>query len=98
MKLMVYAVFDKKVGAFTPPLFVRAAGEALRSFQEACNHREGNFFKYAMDYELCSLGHWDDNSGIFESVPPVRVIGAHEVIMDDVIPPRAPNGDASRPS
>jgi len=79
MNLAVFAVLDKAVGAYTKPFFVRTKGEAIRSFSEACNASDGPF-KYPDDYVLYELGSWDDNSGVFRTNEPVRVIGARECL------------------
>lgn len=73
MKLEVYSVFDAAVGAYLPPLFMRARSEAVRSFQDACRDNSHQFARNAKDYSLVHLGFWDDNSGQFESIQPDRV-------------------------
>lgn len=82
MKLLMFAVFDKAIGAFLPPLYFRARGEALRSFTEACNKPGENMNKFASDYLFMYLGTWDDGSGTFEAVDPERVISAAECLLD----------------
>lgn len=58
--LKLFTVYDVKVGAYLPPMTMRSAGEALRSFGAACNSKEHDFFKYAEDYTLFELGEWDE--------------------------------------
>jgi hypothetical protein len=89
MKLLMFSVFDKAVGAFLPPLYFRSRGEALRSFTEACGKSGENFAKFPADYLFMYMGAWDDTSGLFEGVDPERVLSALEV----VIPP--PDGGSS---
>lgn len=84
MKLNVYTVFDKAVNAYMQPFFCRSKGEAIRSFSEACSDKSSNFFKYSQDYILVELGEYDDQTGLFISREPMRIIGAHEVVPDDV--------------
>lgn len=81
MKLHVYSVFDKAVGAYLQPFYARSNGEALRSFTEACNNGDSVFSKHALDYTLVRLGEFDDNSGVFNTVEPQRVVSATEVIV-----------------
>lgn len=83
MQLLVFTVYDKAVGAFLPPFYVRSKGEALRSFTEACNDRSHQFFKHSSDYTLMWCGEFDDQSGLFSVTDPSRVISAFEVVMDD---------------
>ncbi|AXH73253.1 MAG: nonstructural protein [Microviridae sp.] len=97
----VFSVYDKAVSAFLPPFQCRSKGEAIRSFTEAVNDPNKSFGKYATDYSLMGLGTWDDNSGMFLSHDPVRVIGANEVIDSDVFKPEdqvSSNGSARRVS
>lgn len=82
MILEVYSVYDKAVEAFMQPFFVRAKGEAVRSFMSACTDGKSQFVSHPGDYTLFHIGTFDDASGII-SVPqagPVRVITALECI------------------
>lgn len=63
MKLLLCAVLDKKVGAFTPPQAYRSKGEALRSFMDACKDEKSQFARHAADYVFCSLGVMNDETG-----------------------------------
>lgn len=67
MKLYAFAIRDKKVEAFMPVFFVRARGEAVRHFMDACNDKSTPFNKHPGDYELFELAQFDDVSGEFES-------------------------------
>jgi hypothetical protein len=80
MILEVYSVFDKAVGAFLPPIFIRSRGEMMRSFQSAVNSPDHQFAAHAADYTLMALGLWDDQSGMFSAIDPERVIGALELL------------------
>lgn len=62
MKLKVYTVYDKAVGAYLPPFFARAKGDALRMFQASCQNSNHQFFKYAGDYTLFEIGEFDDGT------------------------------------
>jgi hypothetical protein len=83
MKLAVFSVFDKAVGAYLQPFFSRTKGEAVRSFADACNKQDHQFYQHGIDYVLVSLGEFDDNSGLFVTREPVRVIGALECKIDE---------------
>lgn len=87
MKLLIFTVYDKAVGAFLQPFYARSKGEALRQFTDACNDQSHQFCKHAADYTLMMLGEWDDASGIFDAADPARVIGALECLADNVFPP-----------
>lgn len=83
MILEVFTVMDKAVQAYLQPFYCRSKGEALRSFSEACNDQKNNFYKHSSDFYLVYLGTYDDKSGLFNSVEPVRIISASECITDD---------------
>ncbi len=78
MILQVYTVHDSKVDAFLPPFFVRARGEALRSFQSACEDSSHQFSKFKADYSLWFVGAFNDQDGTVEAVKPERIIGADQ--------------------
>lgn len=88
MKLELFSVYDKQVAAYMQPFYCRTLGEAIRSFTEAVNDPQKPFGKYATDYALHSFGHFDDNSGLFVTHDPVRVIGANEVIENSILSER----------
>lgn len=98
MIMEAYTVFDKAVGAFLQPFYVRSKGEAIRSFTEAVNQKDHQFGKYPADYTLMFCGTFDDSSGIFtcDKAGPARVIGATECITDD--PFTEANRDSPVPS
>jgi len=58
----IYAVFDSKGEAYTPPFFDHAEGRALRTFADCCNDQTHQFGKHPEDYTLFHLGQYDDNT------------------------------------
>lgn len=77
--LQMYAVFDSKVGAYAAPFLARARGEAVRSFQIACQDDSLPFKKFPADYRLYFVGGWDDIAGrLIPLENPQPVIGADE--------------------
>lgn len=76
MRLRLYAVMDKAVQAYNPPMCFRSEGEAIRSFYDAVKQNGTNFNKFKRDYAFCFLGHYDDNLGQFEGQAPVVVAEA----------------------
>ncbi|QCQ84579.1 nonstructural protein [Blackfly microvirus SF02] len=89
MKMLIFTVFDSAVGAYLQPFFSRSHGEAIRSFQDACNDAKSQFNQHAMDYTLFHLGSFDDGGGVFDCNPPSRVASAIELIIksDDIVTP-----------
>lgn len=59
---LVYAVFDKKVGAYAQPFFVTHEQVALRSFAAACQDKDLTIGKFPEDYALYQVGVFDDAS------------------------------------
>lgn len=80
MKLHVFSVLDKAVGAFLQPFYARSKGEALRSFTEACHDEKSLFAKHGTDYLLMYLGEFDDVTGLFTTGEPERLLGAFEAV------------------
>lgn len=83
MKLLVFTVYDKAVGAHLQPMFFRAKGEAQRAFADAVAAEDSRFRAHAEDYLLMECGEFDDNTGLFASYDPVRVVGALELVPED---------------
>lgn len=85
MKLHVFATYDSAVGAFNQPFFARSIGEAIRSFQDACNDPKSPFYSHSGDFSLFMLGYFDDASGMFDlPKAPEQVTSAREMIMKNV--------------
>lgn len=63
MKQKVFVVFDSKVEAYMTPFFCRSKGEALRSWETACNDGQSMMSKHPADYTLFESGEYDDATG-----------------------------------
>jgi len=66
MKLKMYSIYDCKVEAYLPPMFMKSKGEFLRAFEEAANDPKSNIGKYPADYTAFELGSFDDSNCVFE--------------------------------
>lgn len=66
-KLVVVSIRDRAVDAFMRPVFVPAAGAAVRSFTDEVNRpsAENEMNRHPDDYDLYELGHFDDQTGRF---------------------------------
>jgi len=62
-KLMVYSIYDSKVGYFDRPLFMRNRGEALREWEKAANDSNTAICAHPHDFALMELGEYDDQTG-----------------------------------
>ena len=78
----IYAVKDLAVQAFGNPFVTRAQGEAMRSFQDEVNKKDGQsaIAQHPEDYELYKLGEWDDNTGVITPQTPELVARAKDLI------------------
>jgi hypothetical protein len=83
MILQMYSVYDSQTKAYTPPMFFRARGEAIRSFMEACRDEKSNFVKFPNDYSFVYCGTFDDANCVALGCPPERVISASECAHSD---------------
>lgn len=64
MKLLAFTVYDTKVEAYLPPLFMRSKGEALRSLAAAVKDPGHQFSKNPEDYIFFHIGEFDDEKGV----------------------------------
>lgn len=78
----IYAVKDLAVQAFGLPFFVRAKGEALRSFQDEVNSdkTKSAIAQHPEDYELYELGTYDEENSIIVYNGPVLISRALDLI------------------
>lgn len=70
MDMYVVSIYDAGTAAFSRPAFVRAKGEAIRSFQEEVNRDATNdnpnaLNKHPQDFALYFLGLFNDHDGTF---------------------------------
>lgn len=88
MVLQIFSVFDSKVGAYLPPIFMRSRGEALRMFEAAVRDGNHDFAKFSSDYTLFHLGSFDDSTGLVETFNGAHVsLGkAIEFVKDNITP------------
>lgn len=70
MKHEIIAIRDRAIDAFGLPAFVRSIGHGLRTFADQINKKEtGNALNdHPEDFDLYHLGHYDEDSGRFESL------------------------------
>lgn len=75
MRYKIVAIRDRAADVFGQPIFVANHGTAIRSFgDEINNKREGNALAlHPEDYDLYSLGEFDDAEGSFEATRPTQI-------------------------
>lgn len=87
MILRMYSVRDKAVDAFLQPFFVRAKGEAVRSFLDAVSNN-AQFRSHPHDYDLYDIGKFDDNTGLLmpNESPVLELTGLQALERTSVVP------------
>lgn len=80
MKLNIYSVFDKAVGAYMRPFFMQSDGQATRGFTDECVRADSEMSKHPEDYALFRVGIFDDNKGMLTVEEPQCLARAHECI------------------
>lgn len=88
MMLNLYSVHDAAVQAFLQPFFARSHGEALRSFQDACNDPKTAFHAHTNDYSLWFLGSFNDASGDLAATHPAaeKLLNGTEALIKEFNP------------
>jgi hypothetical protein len=76
VKLIMVAIHDSKSELFGRPLFVRAFGEAERSFADVVNDGKSDYAKYPADFTLFEIGSFDDVTGVLTALAAPRSLGA----------------------
>lgn len=72
----IYAIKDNKVGTFSPPFFSFNTTAATRMFGISCRDKTVQLSHYPEDFDLFTLGEFDDCTGKFTTIDPQFVIGA----------------------
>lgn len=74
MNLQVVSVFDRAIGAYMRPMFVRSVGEGLRVFQDEFKRPDSEIGKHPEDYDLYWHGSFNDQDGSFELDPVPKLL------------------------
>lgn len=74
--MKIYAIKDNAIEAYGQPIFVRAQGQAVRSFTDECKNTESQLHKHPADYDLYYIGEYDDETGRITPAEPERVARA----------------------
>lgn len=67
--LLLFAVFDSKAEAFSPPFTMRTKGEAMRSFADEANRQGSAFAAHPEDFTLFHLGQVNLVTGAVQALP-----------------------------
>jgi hypothetical protein len=80
MRLIVCSVFDTAVGAFAPPFFCQALGQASRVFGDWVNDPATPLSRHPGDYRLYHLGSWEDQTGDFMPLEPAVIANGADFV------------------
>lgn len=75
MHLEMFAIYDKKAGAYLPPFFLPNVAMAVRTFCDCVTDDGHQFGKHPEDYSLHQFGSFDQTSGLFEDAKDIVITG-----------------------
>jgi len=76
----MFAIRDRKIGAYKAPFVARNAGDASRMFAGAIKQGNTQLSEYPEDFDLFFIGTFNDLSGQLDSVKPEFVCSAISVV------------------
>jgi len=65
MRLKIYTVYDCKAEAYLNPFYSASRGQAIRSWEKACNDPQTSMCEYPQDFTLFEIGDFDISNGQF---------------------------------
>jgi len=71
--IKIYAIRDRALDAYNRPFFLQADGAAIRAFQDEINNKESELSKHPDDYDLYTIGSFDDNKGVISAHEPLQI-------------------------
>jgi len=61
----IYSIYDVKVGAYLPPVFMQTNPQVIRAIGDCVNDPKHQFHNHPEDYTLFELGFLDDEHAKF---------------------------------
>lgn len=83
MKLGVYCIRDRLSG-FLQPTFEVNDQVAYRNFEHAVLQGGSLLSSHSADYDLCHIGSFDQETGIFESRTPSVLVNGHSIFLKSI--------------
>lgn len=74
------AVRDRAIDGFGQPIFVPHVGLAIRSFSDEINRSDSTMNAHPEDYDLYSIGHFDDSNGAVSPTQPAMLISGKQAV------------------
>lgn len=84
MKMLVFAVYDKKMAEYGPPVAVGHVIEAKRWFDSLVNG-EGVVSRYPEDFALYRIGEYDAASGTMTAEAPVFIVDGVSLVRSEEV-------------
>lgn len=75
MKVLVFAVYDNKIGTYAQPFFSQTISAAKRSFVDAASDPSTLLSKHPEDFSLFHLGEFDDSTGFLDPLTAPENLG-----------------------
>lgn len=69
----VVAIRDRAVDAYGQPVFVKAVGQAVRSFGDEINNEQSAMYAHPEDYDLYLIGTYDEGTGALTPQSPSMI-------------------------
>lgn len=81
MRYKIVAIRDRAADVYGQPFFVPSVGVAIRSFSDEVNRAgdNNNLYNHPEDFDLYSLGEYDDEAGSFECTRPMQLAVGKDV-------------------
>lgn len=94
MRMLLFAVHDRKGLCYETLHAGVAIGAALRDFGDAVNNDQIKFKAHPDDYSFYQVGEWDNVSGeVFATVPPKFLGKGSDFVLEKRVPIKIePNG------
>lgn len=81
MKYKIVTIRDRAADVFGIPSFVLSMGAAVRSFGDEINKKDGSpLSAHPEDFDLFSLGEYDDETGEFEGGVPRQIAVGKDLV------------------
>ncbi len=71
--MQIFTIRDSKAEAYLQPFYAMNVGLAVRMITESAQDQGTMLYKYPSDFELFSIGSFDEHTGIITGSPHVSI-------------------------
>ncbi|WNK14347.1 MAG: nonstructural protein [Microvirus sp.] len=77
----IYLIRDTALDSYLVPMFFQSEGAARRAFTDEVNRAADDniMYNHPEHFQLFCAGDYDDDIGLFHTMPPEFVVAAHSV-------------------